>query len=314
MTKPPSLLVVVDPTAAEQPAVARAAWLARGLEARLELFICDYDTHHSRSRLLDRSALAPARANALDSHLRRLEELAKPLRAAGLNVRIDARWDNPLHDGITRKAIDAGAALVIKDTHFHPLLKRSLFSNTDWNLIRGCPADLWLVKPRAIGTPARFVAAVDPLHTHDAPADFDRSIMTTAQRLAASVGGELHAFHAFDLAPLVALSSDSMTMPVALPLPEVTAALLEQHAAAVHKLTDTYALPRERVHVREGGTRALLIGLTEELAADVVVLGAVSRSGLKRLFLGSTAEQILDALGCDVVVVKPAGFEAALRG
>jgi universal stress protein E len=42
-------------------------------------------------------------------------------------------------------------------------------------------------------------------------------------------------------------------------------------------------------------------------------MGAVSRSGLKRLFIGNTAEQILDALECDVLVVKPATFTTSVR-
>jgi universal stress protein E len=39
-------------------------------------------------------------------------------------------------------------------------------------------------------------------------------------------------------------------------------------------------------------------------------MGAVSRSGLKRLFVGSTAERMIDHLGCDVLVLKPAGFKS----
>ena len=35
-------------------------------------------------------------------------------------------------------------------------------------------------------------------------------------------------------------------------------------------------------------------------------MGAVSRSGLKRVFIGNTAERVLDDLPCDVLVVKPA--------
>ena len=38
------------------------------------------------------------------------------------------------------------------------------------------------------------------------------------------------------------------------------------------------------------------------------ILGAVSRSGLKRLVVGNTAEAVFDALACDILVVKPAGF------
>jgi universal stress protein family protein len=37
---------------------------------------------------------------------------------------------------------------------------------------------------------------------------------------------------------------------------------------------------------------------------------AVSRSALARLFIGSTAERVLDKLGCDVLIVKPRGFAA----
>jgi hypothetical protein len=37
-------------------------------------------------------------------------------------------------------------------------------------------------------------------------------------------------------------------------------------------------------------------------------MGAVSRSGLRRIVIGNTAERILGDLSCDVLVVKPARF------
>ncbi len=33
-------------------------------------------------------------------------------------------------------------------------------------------------------------------------------------------------------------------------------------------------------------------------------MGATSRSGLKRIFIGNTAEHVLDSLKCDVLVVR----------
>ena len=39
---------------------------------------------------------------------------------------------------------------------------------------------------------------------------------------------------------------------------------------------------------------------------------ARSRRGLKRLFLGNTAERLLDDLRCDVLVVKPPRFATRL--
>ena len=56
----------------------------------------------------------------------------------------------------------------------------------------------------------------------------------------------------------------------------------------------------------------MLLGLTEQLRADAVVMGAVSRSGIKGLFLGNTAEDVLDRLHCDAIIVKPRGFKAVL--
>ena len=78
----------------------------------------------------------------------------------------------------------------------------------------------------------------------------------------------------------------------------------EAHVTAVHALTEAHALPRQRVHIAQGATRELLVGLTDLLRADVLVMGAVSRRAVKRWFLGSTAEDVLDKVRCDLLIVK----------
>jgi universal stress protein E len=209
-----------------------------------------------------------------------------------------------------RKVIESDADVVFKDTHYHPVLKRSVFSNTDWNLIRDCPALLWLAKPRAIAAKPRFIAAVDPLHERAKPSELDDRIIVAAKQLCFPLNGELHVFHAFDATPALATPMDSMAMP--LPIREITESMRTRHTDAVHELTDPYGIPRDCVHVREGTTRERAVALAEELVADVVVMGAVSRRGLKRLFLGNTAETVLDTLPCDLLIVKPAGFETSV--
>jgi universal stress protein E len=305
------VLVVVDPTASFHPSIERAAWLARQTAARLELFVSDYSAQLSDKRAHG-AAATEARAAVLERHRKRLEQLAEPLRSGGLAVEIDARWDYPLHDSIVRKAQDSAADFVLKDTHYHSVLKRSIFSNTDWNLIRNCAGTLWLVKPRPPGQRPCFVAAVDPLHERDKPADLDNRIVATAKELAGALGGEVHAFHAFDVTTAIAMSTDAMTMPIALPINELADALRAEHTEAVERLCKEHGVPPERTHVHQGGTRDGLLALTDQLRADAVVMGALSRSGLKGLFLGNTAEDVLDRLHCDLIIVKPAGFVAVL--
>jgi universal stress protein E len=38
-------------------------------------------------------------------------------------------------------------------------------------------------------------------------------------------------------------------------------------------------------------------------------MGVIARRGFDRLFIGSTAERVLDRLPCDLFIVKPAGFK-----
>jgi universal stress protein E len=306
-----NVLVVVDPTASFHPAVERAAWLAKHAPAHIELFISDYSSQIADPRSHGVAA-KEARAAVLDRHRQRLEQLAAPLRATGASVAVDTRWDYPLHDSIVRKAEDCGANLILKDTHYHSVLKRSIFSNTDWSLIRNCAATLWLVKPRPPGQKPCFVAAVDPLHERDKPATLDQRILATGAQLCRTLGGELHVFHAFDVAATIAVSTDSMTMPIALPIPEVAEAMRAEHTEAVERLCKEHGIPPARTHIHQGGTRQLLLTLTEQLRADAVVMGAISRSGLKGLFLGNTAEDVLDRLHCDLIIVKPEGFKAVL--
>jgi len=308
MREPKRILAVVDPTAASQPAVEHAAAVANSIRARLELFICEYDPQLVDGAS-DHRQLAAARTALIDERWSRLREIAKTL-ATDVQIALDVRWDSPLADGIVRKAVESHTDIVFKDTHYHPLLKRSIFSNTDWNLIRDCPALLWLAKPRAIASKPRFLAAVDPLHERAKPTELDDRIIVAAKQLCYPLNGELHVFHAFDVTPALATPMDSMAMP--LPIREITEAMRVRHSEVVHELTDAHGIARDCVHVREGSARERILSLTDELHADVVVMGAVSRRGLTRLFLGNTAEDVLDKLPCDLLIVKPAGFETTV--
>jgi universal stress protein E len=42
-------------------------------------------------------------------------------------------------------------------------------------------------------------------------------------------------------------------------------------------------------------------------------MGSISRSRLKRLFIGATAERTLEKLPCDLLVVKPEWFETPVE-
>jgi universal stress protein E len=305
---PERILVVVDPAAAAQPAVDRAAAIASRLNWEVELFVCCHEPTLPGGRLFaptDREAL---RQKLLAHQLGYLRDLA--LRLRGLKVQTRAVWDAPLHEGIIRAALRGEPRLVMKDTHFQSTVSRALFTNTDWHLIRDCPTPLWLVRGGVFPDRPRILACLDPVHEHDKPASLDHRILEEARYLADGLGGDLHAIHCYDTTPVIAAAGAFATTGSPLAVEELAAEIQRDHAARFSEVATAHGIAPANTHLQAGSAVEQLPAAARQLRADLVVMGAVARSRLQHAIVGSTAERTLDRLACDVLVMKPARFES----
>lgn len=305
-----NILVIVDPTAEQHSAAEKGALLAQQLGARLELYVCD--TKASRDVRIaahaDKAADRPFPVNLKAF----LENLARPMRERGLDVTTEVEEADPLHAALIDRACRTTAGLVIKDTHHHSLAQRTFLTNTDWELIRACPVPLLLTKPGTWAKAPKVCAAVDPGHANDKPAVLDNRIADFAALLAKRLGGTLHLLHAYLPMAIVAAAtagSPPMAMTVSA---EDLAREAEQKRTLLQDLVAKFGIAPGDVHLEMGGPAAVLPHAAGALRADIVAMGAVSRSGLKRVFIGSTAEDVLERLPCDALIVKPADFCRAL--
>ncbi len=269
--------------------VERAAKLAAGSGARLELFHdlaapVYVDTLYGSGKSLHALTRA-TRATALAS----LERLAEPLRARGLKVSTAAVWDFPPSEAVVRRALAIGADLIVARKRGHHQMK-ALLGYTDWELLRASPVPLLLIKTARHRARAPVLAAIDPLHASARPAPLERQILRNAAALAAALRAPLHAVQVE--APWAPLGNEA------------------RRGLARHALTA--GIQPRRVHLLEGDPDLLLPAAVRRLRASAVVMGAMSRRGLKRLFMGNTAERLLDDLRCDVLVVKPPHFSARM--
>jgi universal stress protein E len=73
----------------------------------------------------------------------------------------------------------------------------------------------------------------------------------------------------------------------------------------VKALARRLRLPAANVAVEEGDARLLIPEFLSARGAQLLVLGAISRGPVQRVLIGSTAEDILDRLSCDALIVKP---------
>ncbi len=307
------ILCVVDPTTSVQPAMHRAAWLAQQVNAELELFICYYNEYLSGERFLDAPSLKKARHEVVERNTQYLEKLAEPLRNAGLTVKTTVTWDHPLHEGIVRQSVKSGSNIVFKDTHHHSAMERALLTNTDWNLIRTCPAPLWLTKAKELHKTPTFVASIDPTHEHDKPASLDDIILKLASNLASKTNSSMHVFHSYDPRIALATATANAYIPASLPYEEIEKDMRELHGRRFDEVTSFYDIPDDHKHLISGATHEELPDIARKLNADVVVMGAIARNRWKRLFIGATAERTLEHVPCDLLIVKPDWFETPVE-
>jgi universal stress protein E len=304
------LVAVGPPTSTHARAIRRAAELAAVAGARLELFHANFNPYAGDPVFMQQS-LDEQMDQALEYSRRRLERLAAPLRRRGLQVATTVAWDYPAHEAIVRRVLDVEPDLLVAEAHKHGVGERLVLTNTDWQLVRLCPVPLLLARTRRSYNGARFVAAIDPFHAHAKPADLDRRILDVAVRLAIQAKAEVHAAHVYR--PPAAYIPGSFAEPVPI---AASPTLLKPFEDAVCARVAKFLRPLKRriadQHVIAGDPVRELPVLARNLGAALAIMGAVSRSGLKSLFIGHTAERVLDRMTCDVLVVKPRAFRTAV--
>ncbi|MBS0366538.1 MAG: universal stress protein [Proteobacteria bacterium] len=305
------LMTIGDEDHAPASALRKAAILARASGATLELFhsMDEVDPRVGFPETLTAQTLRQRRVVLAGHAQRRLEHLARDRTLRGLRVTCTVAWDYPPHEAIVRRAARSHADLVVAAVRAHPPGARLLLHNTDWELIRHCPVPVLLVKSyRAWRKPA-VIAAVDPFHAHARPAELDARLLELGSGYARLLKGQLHVFHAFT--PLLETVPFDGVPLAALP-PEVEAAHQAQIERTVGELAAAARVPAGRRHVCMGGVVDELRRVTRKTRAGLIVMGAVSRSALKRMFIGNAAERVLDKLDCDLLVVKPRGFKSQM--
>jgi universal stress protein E len=297
------LVAVRDPAARAPAALLKAAALAAALGAQLELFhaLCEPVMVEPFNSLGEPAQLKKHEERAAA----RLQRLAATLALSGGRVTSVVAWDFPAHEAIIRHAQRSNADLIIAGgqalKHTAPWLLRF----TDWELLRESPVPVLLVKRRKPWRRPRVLAAVDPAHAYGKTGQLDGDILGLAQALRAALRGSLDAVHAYT------------------PLPErFDAAMREKLESdarrSLRELVKSQHIAAARLHLKADSPVEAIQEVVRKQGIDIVVLGTLSRSGVKRIVIGNTAEKLLDALTCDVLVVKPANFVSgtprALRG
>ncbi len=300
------ILVIADPTAQQSAALKKARQIAVNFRAKVDILCCVANPTLTRSFFPDEISQENTIRPVRNKYLEQMQVLAEPFRADNLSVTCHVEFGNPLHAIMEDYIVLTRPDLVVKDTHHHSLIRRTLLSNTDFHLIRACQSPLLLVKEQSWSETPHVAAAVDPGHPQDTPALLDHAVIYAAERIARGFGTQPSLIHCWSPMGLYAAGATGGGMGgVAMLMPqEVIDAQRTLDRERFEHLARVHDIPQHRTHLREGIAIDELPVYAKHGAIDILAMGAVSRSGLDRIFIGHTAEALLDVMPCDILIIK----------
>ena len=294
------LIAIADPSGGMNKAIRRASALAHRTGGSIELFNALPSAMSAGTAHLEREQFTRLE---VERNRRLLERMANRLRREEIVVVTNVQTGYPVHEAILREARLTKADLVVIEARKHNVFARLLLTQTDFELIRRCPVPLLIVKGRAAWRSPRILAALDPFHANDKPSKLDGEIVNAARAVATVVRGSVHAAHVYR--PLVTYVPG---MPIGATVFAATPPQARDYKNAVrrrfYEALSRYGIAKGNAHLVCGDPSIELPTVARSTRAGLVVMGAISRSGLKRIFIGSTAEHTLDSLQCDLLVVK----------
>lgn len=300
------LVVITDPFGRAQPALSKAAAIARASRCTVHLF----NTFLIPEPVNDvpMGQHADIVAAAVRHRRKQLQHLA--LEAGLKAAKCTVEWGFPTHEVIVRQVLKCQADVLLTDSHRHGRLARWMLTNTDWELMRTCPCPVWLVRSGKLPVRPKLLVAIDPRRTGAKPADLDARLLNTAIGFTQRFGGDVGVVHAYQTPRYV--QPRLLRAPI-----RKAGGVLSAYGVGVNdtvtKQCHSYDIDPGRCTVREGITKDVIADVTQSERSDVLIMGVVSRSMLPRPLIGGTAEAVIDHVACDVLVIKPKGFKTPVR-
>ena len=177
-----------------------------------------------------------------------------------------------------------------------------LVGSTAKRLIRKCPSSVWVVKAEHVGQPKVVMAATDF-------SDVSFKAATEGLWIAQQADAEFHLLHVVD--------SNDVPEDAICRIPKGSSLQQEINEEATKRMNaflDSLSVDRAQlqVYLAWGTPWKEIRRVAKHQGVDLVVMGTVGRSGIQGLFLGNTAEKVLDSCDCSILTVKPDGFVSPL--
>jgi len=299
-----TILCATDFSKFSKPVVAYAAKLARRLDARLVIF---HAISYPRNPL--HGTAAPRKSGEPYGPEKRAQErIERLMQGCPANWQAVIRHGAPvdeIHKYVTRHA----TSLVVAASYGLPAWKRLLLGTVVEQLARSLPVPVLVVSPGSRIASEDDIAIDNilvccDLKKHDAP------LFDFALPFSQAFDAGMHFVHAV-AAPL----DTDVIDPTAGPYEEVQQVLQEQLSERLihHLPEDVRNRPAITTAVLPGIAAELITAYAREKRIDLIIVGVLKRSVLKKVLIGSTTETLLRRAPCAILTVPQRGIASSIR-
>ncbi len=309
-----NILVVMNQDGLADVVLARAQWLAQTNDAVLTLLTVQDRPSVDIEWLV--SALPGGNAKEFGHQVQaalqdEMRVVADDLEAKGVSVNTAITTGVSFVETI-RQVIVGRHDLVIKGAE--QSFDWRTFGGRDLHLLRKCPCPVWILNNGTEPHARRIMAAVDPDPEDDIRDALNQKVMQLATSLAVQDHARLDVLNAWYLYEEHLLRGRrGMTSP------EEVDALLEKTRHKSRWRLDQLTTPftavtpdMEVIHIK-GLPDEVIVNHAREQRIDTLVMGTLGRAGLPGMFIGNTAETVLNRVECSVLAVKPENFVSPVK-
>ena len=291
-----NILIVIDPEESNYTALERIKEIPATADVDYKV-----DLYFDAAPVTARRANSNSLREGIAAKQAAVDKLVAPYKDMGYRITTSVIQIHRLYEDIIKSARDYKADFVFKSVRQHAPLKRMFYTSTDWNLIRMCPTALLLVRDQGTVRGKPVIASVniddeDPEHQ-----ELNRIVLAQANALAEVLGAKVHLIYAYGPAVVMGDGADPMAYQIA----------KDKHDAEFKKakaLASANNVLASNTKLREGTPETIVTEYGEEISAGIIVLGTVARSGASGLFIGNTAESMLEKTHRDMFVIKLESF------
>lgn len=308
-----NIALLADNDSGMKKVLARAAKLAKSNGAKLKLIDVQPDFTREPHNIYSSKYLADIQSASTEQKLERLRKLWLSGGDSSVTAEFKVLAGTPFLE-VIKEIIREKHDLLMKSAEERSRFKSILFGTTDMHLMRKCPCPLWVMKPTRKRKYQRVMAAVDPYSALGQNEDLNLKIMDLATSLTSEDNSELHIIHIWKLYGELILQGWRMKLPEH-KIEQLLKNAEDQHKKLLNDLLSKYELNKikHKIHILRGNAYELIPEAAHKNKIDLIVMGSLARSGVSGMFIGNTAEQVINQINCSVLTVKPEDFKTPVQ-